>query len=314
MKLTSRVVAGFVGCLITLLMFVPAPAANIAWVSFHPADNMPSANAAAAGFTTAPDKGYTDLLTANGHTVTRFVSKNLPTPADLVFLDSSDLVIIGRSVNSGNYGDPALEAPAERLFWNTSLTSPLINMSGYTLRSSRLGYTTGTTVPDTGPTAAAGGPVRLTVNNPAHPIFAGIALDAMNTMVNLYADAVALPVGAMTIQRGISVNTNPVAGGGTILATVGTPGDLAFGGMIIGKWSPGQTSNFGEVMGGHRMVFLSGTREQGVTGDAAGLFDLAPDGGRLFLNAVNFMVNIPEPSSAASFILATAILGLRRRR
>ena len=32
----------------------PKTSAKIAWVSFHPADNEPSANAATAGFTNAP--------------------------------------------------------------------------------------------------------------------------------------------------------------------------------------------------------------------------------------------------------------------
>ena len=54
-----------------------AHAANIAWVSIHPggaSSGMPSTAAAGIGFTQAPDIGYTDLLTANGHTVTRFTS------------------------------------------------------------------------------------------------------------------------------------------------------------------------------------------------------------------------------------------------
>ncbi len=51
-----------------------ASAANIAWVSFHPADNTPNANAATASFTNAPDIGYTALLRTNGHNVTRFVT------------------------------------------------------------------------------------------------------------------------------------------------------------------------------------------------------------------------------------------------
>ena len=78
-------------------------AANIAWVSFHPADDTPSANAAAAGFTNASDVGYTALLRANGHTVTRFVTvDNIDTYPDLIAaFNTNDLVIISRAVASG---------------------------------------------------------------------------------------------------------------------------------------------------------------------------------------------------------------------
>ncbi|HQI27343.1 MAG TPA: hypothetical protein PLT20_04595, partial [Sedimentisphaerales bacterium] len=51
---------------------LPASAANIIWVSFHPGDNTPGSGAAGTGFTTATDKGYTDLLKANGYNVTRY--------------------------------------------------------------------------------------------------------------------------------------------------------------------------------------------------------------------------------------------------
>jgi hypothetical protein len=77
-----------------------ASAASIAWVSFHAADNMPSAAAVTAGFTDAPDKGYTDVLQAAGHTVTRFVTTDNAPPAGL---DAHDVIIISRSVPSGHY-------------------------------------------------------------------------------------------------------------------------------------------------------------------------------------------------------------------
>ncbi|HUS34129.1 MAG TPA: hypothetical protein VM680_02135, partial [Verrucomicrobiae bacterium] len=72
-----------------VLTVASADAANIIWVSFHPGDNTPSANAAAAGFTTAPDAGYTQALTAAGHTVTRVVSSGTPNTAQL---NAADLV------------------------------------------------------------------------------------------------------------------------------------------------------------------------------------------------------------------------------
>jgi hypothetical protein len=298
--------------LLFLAMALPASAAKIAWVSFHSADNMPSTAAGTAGFTAAPDKGYTDLLTSAGHQVTRFVSHDNPTPADLATLNQADVVIIGRSVASGHYQDPP-----EALFWNTTLTKPVINMGGYTLRNNRLGLYTGATIPDTGPMAAGGGPVRLRAANPAHPIFAGIPLDGTNTMVNLYADSVTTPFAPNTAQRGISVVTNPIAAGGQVLATVNTAGDLANGGTTIALFKPGTATAAtpSTMLGGHRLIFLSGSREHdGLTSEGSGIFDLQPNGATMFLNAVRFMSTIPEPSTAVLLMVAlTGLVVIRKR-
>jgi hypothetical protein len=166
----------------------------------------------------------------------------------------------------------------------------MIITGGYVLRNNRLGLTTGTTIPDTV------GPVNLAVNNPSHPIFAGVALDASNTTVNPYAGIVTF---SGSLQRGVSVNTNPVAGGGTVLATVGTAGDPAFGGTVIAEWPAGATlgNSPPDMLGGRRLVFLTGSRETaGVSSETAGLLDLTADGQRMFVNAVNYMA-IPEPST-----------------
>jgi hypothetical protein len=253
--------------------------ANIAWVSFHPADDTPSAGAATAGFTNAPDVLYTDLLKQHGDTVTRVVTSGTP---NTNLLNAFDLVIISRSVPSGDYQDPP-----ETAAWN-GITSPMMILGGYILRDSRLGYTIGSTIPD------AAGPVKLTVSDPNHPIFKGITLDAANTMVNNYAD---LTTFNTKTNRGISVNTDPIESGGTVLATVGTDTDPAFGGMIIGEFPAGSLINGGvDTLGGHRLVFLTGSREyDGLTSEGAGVFDLSPDGVKMFLNAVDYMSGItPE--------------------
>ncbi len=99
-------------------------------------------------------------------------------------------------------------------------------------------------------------------------------------MVNTYADLV---YHNNVVQRGISVNTDPVAGDGAVLATVGTIGDPAADGMIIGEWQAGAImgNTAGDVLGGHRLVFLTGSRENnGLTSEGAGIYDLGPDGAR----------------------------------
>jgi hypothetical protein len=273
-----------------------ASAVDIAWVTFHPGDNMPSAGAAAAGidFTTAPDKGYTDVLTAAGHNVTRVVTTDNPTPAFIDGLNDYDLVIISRSVNSGHY-----ESDAETLAWNSQIYTPVITMNGYANRDVRLGFNTGATIPDTN------GPIKLAVANPAHPIFAGVAISGGVT-TNDYANIVTMPVGSMAVQRGISVVTDPIVPGGTVLATVsGAPDPTtnpAGGGTIIAEFQPGTLLDTSPVnaLQGHRVMFLSGSREHAATttppapssAEIAGQYDLTPTGQQMFLNAVNYTAGL----------------------
>ncbi len=292
--------------LVTLaLSGISLPAANIAWVSFHSADNTPSANAATAGFTNAPDVGYTALLAANGHTVTRFLSvDNLDTALMpdgvtpvLSVLQTNDLVIVSRSTPSGHY-----QALGEVTAWS-GLTNPVIIMGGFTTRGgtgggSRLGLTTGETIADINVD-----PVRLRVLFKTHPIFAGIGLDSTNLMINPYARRVSFTnanTGATTLQTGISVNNNPVAPGGSVLAVVGTPGSAGLNGMVIGEIPAGTTvaNQAGTyVLGGKRMIFLTGTRESGITSEGAGIYDLLADGAQLLLNSVTYLTT-PQPPLA----------------
>jgi hypothetical protein len=292
MKKTALLLAAGVSSMLT------ARAADILWVSFHPGDSTPSANAAAAGFTRAPDAGYTDLLTAAGHNVTRVVSTGTPDP---LVLNAADLVIISRSVPSGDY-----ETDAETAAWN-GITAPTMILSGYVLRNNRLGFTSGADIPDTV------GTVTLDIADSSHPIFAGIALDAEGNMATPFATAVSYNG---TLQRGISVNTSPVAGGGTVLATVGGTTDPAAGGMVIAEWAAGSVlgNSPPDTLGGHRMVFLTGSREaDGLTSEGAGIYNLTADGAQLFLNAVEYMA-VPEPSPVALLTLGFGAALLARSR
>ena len=287
-----------------LVSALTAQAANIALVSFHSdAGGLPSAAAAGAGMTTAADIGYSSLLTANGHTVTRFASKDLPTAADATTYNGYDLIILSRSVASGHY-----QQAAETIFWNSTITKPVISLGGYINRQNRLGLMDGNTIPDTT------GNVALSVLNPSHPIFAGIALDGGNLMVNSYAGIATFN---STVQRGISVVTGSLTNGVT-LATVGTASDPAFGGMVIGEWQAGaKTSDAGaEILGGHRLVFLTGSREHNgaPTSEIAGIYDLTADGQAMFLNAVTYMAVIPEPSTYALLGIGALALIFRWRK
>lgn len=288
-----------------LLTSLSLPAANIAFVSFHPADNTPSGAAATAGFTNAPDAGYTALLSANGHNVTRFVTVDnldtalLPDGVTPVrdALATNDLIIISRSVPSGHY-----QALGEVTAWS-SLTNPILVLNGYITRGgtgggSRLGLTTGETMVD-----ANVDELRLRILFTSHPIFAGISRNSTNLMINPYARRMTFTnanTGATTLQLGVSINNNPIAAGGGVLATVGTPGSGGLNGMVIGEIPAGTTVvNQGGtyLLGGKRLVFLSGSRESGITTEGAGMYDLLADGAQMFLNAVTYLTT-PQPPLA----------------
>jgi len=260
-----------------------APTPLIAWVSYHAGDDEPHADAAAVGFTQAPDIGYTDLLKAQCYDVIRYVTTSTP---DVELLNTMDLVIISRTASSGHYSGGGAT------LWN-SVTAPMINLNGYTLRSSRLGFTDGTDMPDTT------GDITLTVTDPTHPIFAGIDL-IDGTMVNPFAEgAVPLPTDGVTLSRGISINYNNLDDEGTVLATIAeVSADTGpVGGIVIAELPAGATMENSsgsptDVLGGPRLVFLTGSREpSGVTGgQAAALYDLYEDGTQMFLNAVEYML------------------------
>ncbi|HEX2473740.1 MAG TPA: PEP-CTERM sorting domain-containing protein [Lacipirellulaceae bacterium] len=322
MKLTTCVVIASLCCLLVVSISTSVSAANIAWISFHADPNdLPSTAAGTFGFAKAPDVGYTDLLRSAGHTVTRVLTEN---EKNVSSLNSYDLVILSRSVDSAHY-----QTDTETAAWN-GITVPMISIGGFPLRggatNTRLGYFTADQLPDTT------GPIKLTVNNPSHPIFAGIALDSMNTMVNTYTDIVTLPHSPNTPQRGTSINTSPIVPGGVVLATVpmmtGSP-PVTVTGNPIAFLPRGTALATGtgpvDTLAGPRLVFLTGSREAanqmipppGPTGtntQTAGIIDLSEDGRRMFLNAVAFMAAIPEPNTAILLIFAAAGLGMLRKR
>ncbi len=257
----------------------------VIWVSFHGADDTPSSNAAGAGFTEAVDKPYTDLLKANGYDVQRYIQTGTP---DVNVVNAADLVVASRSLARGSVQNDA----ATR--WNTTITAPMIITNGYILRSSRLGFTTGTDMPD------ITGDISLTVSDPTHPIFEGIALTD-GTMDNPFAGVAYYPDGT-TLARGLSVNNNAANAEGTVLATVSAASSATgpAGGMIIAEWPAGATLTHSggagtDVLAGPRLVFLTGGREaDGINSETAGLYDLYDDGATMFLNAVEYMITLPE--------------------
>jgi hypothetical protein len=119
-----------------------------------------------------------------------------------------------------------------------------------------------------------------------------------------------MTIGQMQTQRGISVVTDPIVSGGTVLATVpGAPDattNPAGGGVVIAEFQPGTLLDTSpvNVLQGHRVMFLSGSREHPAvdnpdptpdittSSEIAGQFDLTPTGQQMFLNAVNYTAGL----------------------
>jgi hypothetical protein len=252
---------------------------KVIWVSFHGTDTA-TANAATAGFTDAPDKGYTDLLKDAGYAVVRYVQTGTP---DVNMLNTASLVIISRSVASGSFNTAA----ATR--WNTQITAPMIVTNGYLTRKARLGFMTGSTLPD------STGNIKLTVVVPNHPIFEGIALTD-GTMDANYAGICTYPDG-VTVARGISIVTEPADTEAKVLATV-SQASASTGpawAVMIAEYPAGATVEHDgpatDVLAGPRLIFLTGSREaNGKNSEGTGMIDLTDAGKQLFLNAVKYML------------------------
>ncbi len=250
-------------------------AANIIWVSDNKGFGSVEPNVAA-------DQGWIDLLTAQGHNV---VYKNQNEyidgqqywrtldPNKIAELEAADLVILSRNADSGSYSTYSTTTGAnEPNQWN-AVTTPLISLSAHMSRiGGKWGWLNGT-----GTTKAKEG--LLKVVDPNHPVFAGVAIDPNGR------------VQALNAQWNIDWVTGVKdAGNGKVLATRASD-DL----VSIVTWEAGQ--KFFEagtkVAGGPRMLFVAGTGTSNAAPNYApdGMYNLTPDGEKMFVNAVNFMIN-----------------------
>lgn len=228
----------------------PAPSgATIVWVT---------ENTDAATPPSPDDSGWTDLLEINGFNVVRRDIRDLDVnPAALDELNAADLVIVSRDTNSGNYN-----AAAEVQIWNTQVTTPLIQLSAFLVRSNRWLWFNDTSIP-----ASLG--TEIAVEDPDHPIFDGITLDGDDQF---------------TISESPSNLTGAFeAGNGTVLAT-----DALGGNVWIALWEEGVEfyPGSGQTAGAPRLWFGAGI----TSNDPKGSENFTSAGETAFLNAVNFMI------------------------
>jgi len=252
-----------------------ADAAVIIWVTENTdGSNPPSPD----------DVGWTDLLSAQGHTVSRRNMTSLDA-GKIADMEAADLVMVSRDTNSGNYTQGS-----EVSDWN-GISTPLMLMSQYLTRNSRWKWVnTGGT-----PNNSDG---DLQVIETGHPIFQGVALGPGDTLDFASSQT---PVTAASI------------GNGTLLATDDDNSNIA-----IALWDPGSEfySGSGQTAGDYRVFFGAGVNGN----NPKGAFNLTPDGEQVFLNAVDFLLPgqaiIPEPSTLLIWcgLASLGIGGWRRRR
>ncbi len=268
------------------------------------------------------DQGFVDLLTAAGHTVTRYNPNSTSMSTnDVPLINSYDVIILGAALNSGPFNLNSRGAK-----WNTHITKPMIVTKSTLIRRDRMGYLLDNKEYDCAADASTTMSGKLTFLNPGHPIFQGISHSPVggNEVMDNYS---LIRVGSPANNRGASVQffklltngvdaaiSNAVEPGGVVLSTidfnpldpgVNIPlgqaptvfGDYQATGYAIVEWPAGtkvrttQVTDGSETNASYRLLFACGTRDANGTVTASpnplvGALDLSADGQRMFLNAV----------------------------
>ena len=212
-----------------------------------------------------------DILAAYGHEV-EFKGDDTADPMDVYsgtltdeqILELSivpDLIIFSRGANSGDFNDPA--------GWN-QVTKPIMMVNPYLCRTTRLGWLNTSAMIDDGDSPL------MFVTFPEHPIFSGVAVDA-----NSEADVLDPSVASGNTSFGDV--TDP--GNGILLSTQ-AGSDI----LWIVEWPEGDFyfADGDQFAFGPRLYFPFCTREN--TDFGWGIFNLNDEGVKIFVNAVNYML------------------------
>jgi hypothetical protein len=190
-------------------------------------------------------------------------------------------VIISRNTGSGNYN----QAP-EVTQWN-SVTTPMILPSAWFVRNTRWMWL------NSGETIRYGGAPTLEAVDIRHPVFAGVTLDENNRIQALDPN--------VSDGQTSFVDIDDVGNGLLIARTA----DNNYPWIV--EWEEGVEfyDGAGEFTGGRRMYFCFGTQENEPKTSPIGAYNFTPEGERIFLNAVHYMLGgaprvtayAPKPAS-----------------
>ncbi len=216
------------------------------------------------------DKPFIDDLLAEGYTIDTLYTTALETSDSLInVLNSADLVIIGRSGGSGDFGG------AHKAAWN-DITTPIMLLHPWCARNNRLNWLpTGTTTSfDTG-----GDTISAKIEVPDDTVFAGATIAADSTM-----DWVTTPYDYMETTNG---------GNGTVLARSASGGYVLFE-----RWDPWVEfyNGAGEGAAGYRTLIGNGNdHANSANGAPFNYYNFTPAAKQVYLNEVARMVNLPAP-------------------
>jgi fructose-specific component phosphotransferase system IIB-like protein len=152
-----------------------------------------------------PDKPFIDDLVAAGYSVDTMYPTALETASQAILdsLNNADLVIIGRSSDSGVFGG------AHKVAWN-NVKAPLLCLHLWALRTSRMNWFNSGSAPHYD---EAGAVMNAMIDMPADPVFAGL------TPVDGQLPWAVGPYDVITITDG---------GNGEVLATSAVDGSIQF--------------------------------------------------------------------------------------
>ena len=238
-------------CLVLVSAFCMASSVHAATIIWVSDNKIPTDGVPA-------DQSWVDLLEINGYTVNldfRNAEGRILNNAKIEALNAADLIIVGRDTESGDYADSD-----DRAQWN-SITKPIILQAAHFARSIRWLWVDTDSTNDSLPPAMA--PVDT-----SHPVFNGVTLDNNNQVE--------------VINEASTFASIKDAGNGKLIARRADNDEL-----WIVEWEEGQEfyAGSGQIATARRMFFVSGT-DSGVDGR----YNLTPEGEKIFLNAVKYML------------------------
>src|SRR5436309_6203600 len=208
------------------------------------------------------DSGFVTILQNAGHNVIRFNGPDTQTTnltaAELVAINTNDLIIIGRASGSGAW------RAGQGVQWNTAVVKPLMCMSPYLVRTiagadNRMGWFTAANLPDDTPVSAT---AALPTDPSVDFLFAGLQMIG-NSTINPYDEI---------LDRNTSHITDPpVAGGRTLISATfirEDNGAMATGNVLT-EFPAGTIVTLSNTpLAAYRMFFAGGSREGATTPNA----------------------------------------------
>ncbi|MEJ2617908.1 MAG: T9SS type A sorting domain-containing protein, partial [Ignavibacteriaceae bacterium] len=216
-------------------------------------------------------KPFIDDLLADGYKVNTLYSSSLETASQGLVdtLNNADLVIIGRSGSSGDFGS------SHKAAW-TNISAPVMLLHLWAARNNRLNWLpTGTTTSfDTG-----GDTVSAKIEEPNDPVFTGAAIAADSTM-----DWVTTPYDYLATTNG---------GNGTVLAR-----EASSSNVLYERWDPWVEfyNGAGDYAAGYRTLIGNGNDHANASNGAPfNYYNFTPGAKQVYLNEVARMANLPAP-------------------